>query len=435
MPVFGPYTLATATALGGHLVRLGLGIVASVILARTLAPSGYGLVASIGVVLAIAQTIADAGLRHTIVRELARTGETTEQRALARAAMSLALLLGAAGAIAGILAAEPIALHLVGRPDAVTPLRIALAGLLPASLGRVVAAMLQAGSQFRAIVTLQAATGVANAGVMVLLAATGALTVESAVLVGAVNPLIGALVVWRRVPHGWLSPLIAEARERCASLLRYGRWLWVSSVLSLLSSQLDLLLVSRWLAEHETGLYALAFNVALRLDILNQSRFSVRLPAVSRLATRAQIAEYVRTSLTRGLAAAVVLAAVAWTGAPFFVRSLYGPEYAPAVAALNVLVLAVALDLVMTPLTMLAFTFDAPRVLALADATRVGVLWIVAAALVPVLGIAGAAVAKVTAKAAGIALTLVLLWRRYRKSDQRLGVPVTSITPADVAQC
>src|SRR5207302_2491794 len=55
----------SAITLTGSLGRLGLGFVASVIIARTLGPAGYGLIALLSLVIAILDTVFDFGLTYT----------------------------------------------------------------------------------------------------------------------------------------------------------------------------------------------------------------------------------------------------------------------------------------------------------------------------------------------------------------------------------
>src|SRR5690242_4060364 len=57
----------SAVTLAGSLGRLGLGFVASVLIARTLGPAGYGLIALLSLVVAVLDTVADFGLTYAAV--------------------------------------------------------------------------------------------------------------------------------------------------------------------------------------------------------------------------------------------------------------------------------------------------------------------------------------------------------------------------------
>jgi O-antigen/teichoic acid export membrane protein len=179
-------------------------------------------------------------------------------------------------------------------------------------------------------------------------------------------------------------------------------------VLSLLAAQLDLALVGRWLPAVEVGLYALALNLATKLDILNQARFTVLLPSVSTLA-RQDMRAHARRGLVRSAGLSLPLLLALPLAGPL-VGLVYGPAYVEAVPPLLVLILAVIFDLLTTPLILLAYPMNAPRVLAASDVLRVATLVLMAAPLVPTLGPSGAALAKLGAKVVGAGFTLGALW-------------------------
>ena len=85
----------------------------------------------------------------------------------------------------------------------------------------------------------------------------------------------------------------------------------------------------------------------------------------------------------------------------------------------RVLLLVVIFDVMTTPLLLLAFPMNRPRLLAAADALRAVTLAVIAVALIPSLGAWGAVVAKAAAKVAGAALIIVILWRSRRGAADR----------------
>ena len=57
--------------LSGQLFRLGLGIISSALLARSLGPAGLSLFTVVGAATGIAGTVADLGLRMSAIRHVA----------------------------------------------------------------------------------------------------------------------------------------------------------------------------------------------------------------------------------------------------------------------------------------------------------------------------------------------------------------------------
>ena len=416
--------------LGGSVGRLGLGFVASIVIARQLGPAGYGLIALVSLVVSVLDTVADFGLTNTAVHAVARglSKGLPTAAPIAAGYWSLTLVLNAAGAATGFLLAGPIASLALGRPDAEPVVRLVVLGLLSVAGNGACAALLQASRQFGRLAALQVLTQCTYLMGVLALAATGHMSVEAVVLLGVVNPLVGFLLGLQFLPRGLLDPRLGlghAARSAWVDLARFSRWLWISSVLSLLAAQLDLALVGRWLPAVEVGLYALALNLATKLDILNQARFTVLLPSVATL-SREGMRSHVRRGLLRSAALSVPLLLALPLAGPL-VGLVYGQAYLDAVPALLVLMLAVVFDLLTTPLILLAYPMNAPRVLAASDVLRVTTLVCMAAPLVPALGPSGAALAKLGAKVVGAAFTLLALWWLSAKQPEAAArTPVAS---------
>ena len=81
------------------------------------------------------------------------------------------------------------------------------------------------------------------------------------------------------------------------------------------------------------------------------------------------------------------------------------------------LLVVAILNIVLTPLLMLAFTFDRPRVVALADGTRVVALLVAGVVLIPVLETDGAVLARLAAAVAGGVVIVAFVVRQVRSRD------------------
>lgn len=412
--------------LGGSLGRLAIGFLASILIARQLGPAGYGVIALVSLVVAVLDTVADFGLTNTAVHAVSRALSSGPHaaRAVAAGYWSLTLLLNAAGALLGFALAGPIASLALGRPDAEPVVRLVVLGLLTVAGNGACAALLQASRRFGRLAVLQVVSQLTYLAGVVALSLTSQMSVEAVVVLGVLNPLIGFLLGLKLLPHGLLeleAGFRPPARKAWVDLTRFSRWLWISSVLSLLAAQLDLALVGRWLPAVEVGVYALALNLATKLDILNQARFTVLLPTVSTL-SRQGMRSHVRHGLLRSAALSLPLLLALPLAGPLL-GLVYGPAYLAAVPPLLVLILAVIFDLLTTPLILLAYPMNAPRVLAASDVLRVATLVLLAAPLVPVLGPSGAALAKLGAKVVGTGFTLAALWwlsaRQARTATQQ----------------
>jgi O-antigen/teichoic acid export membrane protein len=353
------------------------------------------------------------------VRAIARhlAVEPDYARTLAHAYFALALVANTLAALIGFTLADPIARVVFGKPEVASYIRLALMGLVTVAGSGFAMALLQATRRFGELAALQVLTALTYLAGIVALVVSGNLSVLTVVLLGALNPMVGFMLGLKTLGRGWISlraMFAASARRARDELITFGKWVWVSTLFSLLAAQMDLLLLGGWVPAPQLGIYALAFNLSMRLNLISEIRFTILMPKASALRTRKEIREYAQRNLAWSLIVSVLLALGLPFAAPFIV-TFYGNEYAGSISLLVVLVAAVVVDLVNAPLALLAFPFNTPKMLAVADVVRVIALIVVAAALIPTLGAMGAALAKLSAKAIGAMFTFAALWRIWSR--------------------
>jgi O-antigen/teichoic acid export membrane protein len=110
---------------------------------------------------------------------------------------------------------------------------------------------------------------------------------------------------------------------------------------------------------------------------------------------------------------------------------LYGAEFSAAAPLFRLFLAVVALEIFVTPWTLLAFPLERPQWLAGTELVRVIVLAAGASALIPLWGPAGAIAAKFAARAAGAAALLVVLARQWPSIRERWSSGAEMPTSAD----
>jgi O-antigen/teichoic acid export membrane protein len=278
------------------------------------------------------------------------------------------------------------------------------------------ASVLRALRRFGALMLMQSA----NISLTVLLMATlyiiGRLTPVPALLVGAVAAAGAAALGFRLLSPAWRAAVLSKGNllnDEGRRLLSFSKWLWVSMILSILSSQLDLLLVNQWMAPRVVGFYALALNLSQKAGIVNQTLHVVLLPTVSALKTRASYVAYMRRSLTRSVLLGLPLLLTLPVARPLILTA-YGIEYAPSVSVFRFLMAVVLFDLLVNPILLLVFPLDMPRLIAAANGARVVILITTASLLVPMWGMQGAVLAKLAATLTGAILSGAFIGRRFQ---------------------
>ncbi|MGW0231314.1 lipopolysaccharide biosynthesis protein [Actinopolymorpha singaporensis] len=396
---------------------------AGVVAARLLDPAALG-VSGVGLTLGWAIAIvANGGLNISAVYFLGR--RPGEQRAVVRAVLGLTLGALAVGAVLTAGAGAVVGPLVVGRQ---VPLLIGAAAVIAlATVGyEVVGALLLGLHRRGAYVLADVARSVATFGCTVLILAAVSRTAEGYVLatgLGIAVPALAALVVLRR-ETGTIRPRFD--REFSRDAMRLGLAGQLGNVLTFLNLRLDLMLVPALLRLDLAGVYFVATRVAEVVGQPSTAASSMLFPHVSAQTDPRDTATTERTSrltLLTTLAAAAVLAAVS----PLVLGLFFGPTYRRGTTAL-LLLLASMLPLALARI-LAADLKGRGRPGLVSVGTGVGAVLTVAAdvALIPLLGIEGAALASVIAYA-GTAGVLLGCYRRVTGARLLALVP----RPSDV---
>jgi len=412
--------------LTGNAASMALSLISSALLARGLGPEGLSVFAVLGTLSAIGLTVADLGLSSSAIRQIA--GELVPNPDGARRTASIfAQLKLFAGLIACCLLlafAAPLSRGLNLPANSGIAL-IVVAGLMlfVSIVHGATGTILQALRRIRVLVGAQ----LVNAGLTVLLVGAffllNRLTIWSALLiVGVVTTLAAALLEFLWLPSGWRNSLLTKGLNLSLEgrrLFDFSKWIWISASLSVISSQLDLLLLNLWAAPQMVGIYALALNLSFKAHVVNKALHTVLLPTVSSLAGNEAYRVYVRHSLARSLLLSLLVLVLLPLARPF-ILAVYGTEYAGSVNVFYVLMAFVLFDLFSMPILLLAFPMNMPRLIAASDGVRVVTLVAVGSLLIPIWGMYGAALAKLASIIAGSIVTgTAIALRLKHTSDVR----------------
>ncbi|HEY1296551.1 MAG TPA: oligosaccharide flippase family protein [Chloroflexota bacterium] len=420
-----PVTRGWAVVTSAGVVRLGLGFVASLLIARALGPSDFGVYAVLAATVGIVGSLAEGGLTEAAVLRISSVWPDTPWEAGARARAFFWLRLGLSGIVVGLgcALAGVIASRLLNDVDAGL-LRWALIGIVATAASGALSAILQAIGGFARMSSLTLINTGLTAALALLLAAMGQLNLLSALIVlGIGTSLVTFGVAARMVPSGWhLSlPKLSDLADEGKHLLDTGRWLWLASLFAMLAANAEVLLLNQSIPLALVGSYALALNLATKADVVNQSLYTVLLPGVANLNVRTLLGSYVRRGLLRSAGICLVLLVLIPLAQPLIVF-FYGPDYAASVIFFQLLLGVMMFDVLLTPFLLLPLAYRQAKVLAAADGTRALVLVVVALALIPIYGPFGAIAARFIAHLAGAVLVLGALFVASRSGRQAFEV-------------
>jgi O-antigen/teichoic acid export membrane protein len=407
-----PVTRGWAVVTSAGVARLGLGFVASLLIARALGPADFGVYAVLAATVGIVGGVAEGGLTEAAVLRISAIWPNIAPEAIRRAGAFFWLRLGLATAVValGCLLAGPVSTALTGVNEGL--LRWALIGIVATAASGALSAMFQSAGAFGRMSSLTVLNTGLTAVLAIILTVTQRLDVTAALVVlGIGTSVITFGVGFAMLPLGWSlqKPTLAELKNEAANLVRTGRWLWLASLFAMLTANAEILLLNRWAALSLVGAYALALNLATKADIVNHSLYTVLLPGVATLSDRAALSGYIRRGLVRSGLIVVGLLLLIPLAEPLIVL-IYGAEFAAAVTFFQLLLGVMAFDVLLTPLLLLPLAYKRARLLAAADALRAITLVLVALGLIPMYGAAGAIAARFAARVAGAGLVLCSLW-------------------------
>ena len=368
------------------------------LIARRFGAAGLGLY-SVGLTTAtFCATLSLIGVDFVTVRQVARSlklGRAGEARRALSAATRQLSLTALVLAAALFTLREPIAVELLGQPEAAPFLGVMAAAIPPLAFTRLASAGLRGGGRvlISQLIDGPVATGLAAlvlAGAMVLdLAGDSLLPAILYALFATLAVLIG-WVALRRVARGWGPP----SGER-PPLLRSGIPILVITLSQLFVDWFALLVLTAEGDAAQAGLFRIAFQIVSVLNLLNVASESILAPVIAQehaAGNRDRIAQVVsRTALLLVAAGAPLLLVCIF--APQWILGLFGPEFTAAATPLAILALGQAVNLAMGPIGgVLIMTHHERWSLAYGVVAALGAtllsLW-----LIPKMGVTGAAVA------------------------------------------
>lgn len=399
---------------GSRVAQMGLALLGSVLSARTLGPVDFGRFGLVIASVTICGTLADAGLTYTSVKLISEHADTDRPKALgvARTYFALRLISGALVALAGFLLAEPIARSILGQADLTTYLQLAFATLLSLSISSYPGMVLVGLERFGRLGLVGVLNALITVSGILLLFLMGNLTLETLIAWNVVLPLVSTLPAWLMLPREWLPFKLHDGPysrlELTRTMLGFSKWMAIAGVGTIVAGQLDLIILGRLSDAALVGVYSVALTLALRLDIVNQSLITVMLPRAGRLRNRQEVRHYTKRTLLISLMLALFLGGVVLIAQPV-ITFLYGERYVASAGLFMALVVVVLFDLVTSSLFLLALPLNRPRVLAVGDWLRAGIMGSSAWLLIPVYGGYGAVAARFIARVLGAVYTLLAL--------------------------
>lgn len=368
-----------------NMLRAGCAFLVGLLVARLLGPTAFGLFTAFTVAMIWAHNLIGEGFDPGVVRLYAQRHAADGGRA--------SQVLGSALLMRAGLVTPMLVLFWVGSAWWLTPevAEVARAGALAAvaaSVATLSLSVLQAREQFTAYALLMPFGNVLRLLCVPVLWMVGALTLWPLIWTQALC-LVLAAALGMSLLHADLRRLRFDA-DTLRELFAFGKWTALANLCFVLQAYLAVPVLTHVEGAAAAGIYAAAATLLLVIDQFTVALLTVKLPATSRIDTRAGLRGYVELLLPRlfalgsGLLLLIPLA-------DLLIGAFYGADYAGSAQVLRALLPGFIATLVSHPLYLVLYALNRPRAYAGSGVLALGVWCALAAWLVPEHGVLGAA--------------------------------------------
>lgn len=315
---------------------MGIGFIISWLLARSLGDAVYGQYVFLLGIAGILTALADLGLSQVLIREVARD----RANAGLHAASVVALRLMADGVVL-IIALIAIYLDEVQRAHEALAITVVVTMMITL-LSDLIRSAFNGFERLELDLVTRVGERLITLVIIVLLVAEG-ITLDLAIMGMFAGALVGIVItiftVLRWTP---VRPLRLK-RSELPIALKAGVPIGLSIMVVSFYSRYDVLVLGVLRSSNEVAWFSVAYSLILMLVSLSFAASTTLFPVLSRIAHSGNIAEHTalfRLMLRYTLVGGLWAAGITFVMAVPFIEWLYGPTYAPAALALEILAFA-----------------------------------------------------------------------------------------------
>ncbi len=319
------------STLGGQLLRTGITLVGTVVLARLLTPSDYGLVAMAAVVVALAQLVKDGGL----VTATVQASDISEKQISSLFWVTLGISTVTGGAV---LVAAPLVAAFYKQPALLGVTAALSLTFIFDGIALQQEALLRRHMLLSSVVVSDVVSQAMGVAVGITAALLGA-GYWSLVFQTMTASLISSVIVI------WYCPWIPGRYRRgtgSGRMVRFGGDIMAFDILTYFGDNTDYLLIGKFMGAEPLGLYTRAFNLfALPMRQVRRPMGAVALPALSALREQPErFAAYYRRFVEALALLSVPIAIYCFIEVEFIIRVLLGEQWMGVVPVFRIFAVA-----------------------------------------------------------------------------------------------
>ncbi len=338
----------------GNLLAAGIGFIASLIVARKLGPSGFGIVVAYNSIIVTLVGVTDLGLGVGVVKNVAPllvNGESDTKPYFQ--------FLFLAEVISGLLILIPgfIFSHqlkaFMGSGVSLSTVYISVLAASFASISAYVGITLIAHKKIKLNALMVTFNSSLRLIIVLVLLKRGYISTSNVLYTYTVITVLNLAIGFLIIPKDFIGHFDFHKIKRAAKLiLPISGWLTLSSIITAIASRLDFFYLFRLKGPAEAGTYGAALQLSTIFALLITSFSAALIPYVSERVTRKEQILFLKKGLlAASLGAIAILSFTAIS--PFIINLLFGQRFILAVPVFQILSVHFALNLMLLPVSLI----------------------------------------------------------------------------------
>ena len=407
----------TAVLYLSTLISSGVGFVSSVIVARQLGPTEFAVVAGYNAIVLTLAGFTDFGLGTGLIKftsPFLKNKKINSSAPYFRFVFILELVIGALLLSLGLLFAGFIP-KLLGQNMSVETVRIAVVAASITSVAAYVGAAMAAHKKFKLNAIISIMLSVIKFVIIFLLWKTGNISVTNIILAYVLMSVISAVVGFAVAPKDYLYK---TDRQRVWSagrkVIRFSGWLTLSFFITSIMGKLDFFYLYKLKGPGDAGVYAAAQQLSMVYSIFVGAIGTVLTPYISEKVSHNEKINFLKKTLPLAfLGAALFIVTIPIT--PYIVNLVFGQKYVNAINPLIVLILSLAVNIVLIPITLMFIPLGKVKFGTYVALIQLGLSFLLYPTMIARFGAVGAAATILIAALFALAVYPIILSSLLRK--------------------
>lgn len=346
-----------------------LNLIFIIFAAKLLGSEKFGLFALSITVMQIALQFAGQGLDTVLVRfYVYQVQEKTDKETLVlKTCLYLRIFLTILIVGFGILLSE-LYVNYFNRPDLRMPLIFGFIGCGFASFWYYSLAVLQAKEDYVKYSFLSSGANVFKMLILSILFILHQYSLFNLLSINMASFLLGVFVAYYFIPWKIIkeSGDVKDVKGEAGYIFSYGKWIILSSLISIFYSRIDILILSSFRSIAEVGYYSAAITLINCFDLIIIALFTVFLPNASKIRSYVDTINYVKFSSTICLGVLSVLFVI-YMFSDFLILSVLGQEYVNSIKVFKIVFFGFLLYLFIFPWALIIYSYNKPHLLFMSD--------------------------------------------------------------------